>query len=510
MRCTECEEIELARVRDEPPAQTLPIPHQALDGFPAGRTPSHLTRRRLLQWGVAGAASVYGAQELGWEQVWESVAAAADAEEPRVLVLLYLAGGNDGLNVIVPNFENDWQAYKTARPSIYRGRGPTEAGRVGSKPLTGPGGEYLAFSNVTVSTTGDGDNGDANFGFDTLFGNGLGGAGSDLAVMPAVDALKYNLSHFDNSDIWFAASNDLNVKTGWLGRYIDKVGDPANPLQAISIDTALSKSIRTASKPVCAIPSLASLGFTTGTGTYAPAGGVSNVQLNADMQALSTIGASEQNAYLTRSRATYGTAVTTWQRSQAAGPQLPPIPTYPATGSLSPKLKLAAHLIAANLGTRVITIHWGGFDTHTSQLANQDRQLIELSRALGAFRADLAARDVEHRVSTLVFSEFGRRVMEAGTGTDAGTDHGAGGLMMAMGSAVRGGFASRWPGCKPTELVPGAPPNQGNLRVTTDFRSVYSAVLSEWFGVDPMEVLGGPAIATLERGDGYTGRQLFV
>ncbi len=83
MRCIECEEIELARVRDERPAQTLPIPYAALDGFPAGRSPRDLTRRRLLQWGVAGLASVYGAKALGFEQVWESVAAAAEARRTR-------------------------------------------------------------------------------------------------------------------------------------------------------------------------------------------------------------------------------------------------------------------------------------------------------------------------------------------------------------------------------------------------------------------------------------------
>ena len=74
-----------------------------------------------------------------------------------------------------------------------------------------------------------------------------------MAVMPSVDALKYNLSHFDNSDIWFEASYSLNNKTGWLGRWIDEYGSDTNPLQAISIDTALSKSIRTSVNPVCAI-----------------------------------------------------------------------------------------------------------------------------------------------------------------------------------------------------------------------------------------------------------------
>ena len=79
--------------------------------------------------------------------------------------------------------------------------------------------------------------------------------------MPAVDAKQYNLSHFDNSDIWFKASNDQNVKTGWLGRWIDRKGNGTNPLQAISIDTALSKAIRTQTNPVCAIPSLPFNGF---------------------------------------------------------------------------------------------------------------------------------------------------------------------------------------------------------------------------------------------------------
>ena len=76
MRCIECEEIELARVSDARPSQTMPVPYAALDGFPAGRTPRDLTRRRLLQWGVAGMASIYGAKELGWDTIWESVAAA--------------------------------------------------------------------------------------------------------------------------------------------------------------------------------------------------------------------------------------------------------------------------------------------------------------------------------------------------------------------------------------------------------------------------------------------------
>src|SRR6476469_8741211 len=240
MRCIECEEIELARVRDELPSQILDIPHAALAGELRGRAPYELTRLRLLQYGAAGAAAVYGAKQLGFEQVWESVAAAAeDAPTDKCLVLLYLAGGNDGLNVILPNGSADFSAYSTARPYLGRAQGATPkdadgnpTAKIGSHPLAGPGGAALAFSGVTVSKAGGGDNwakrcgftGTGEYGFDTLFGDGTGGPGSNLAVMPAVDAKKYSLSHFDNSDIWFAASNDINVKTGWLGRWIDRNG----------------------------------------------------------------------------------------------------------------------------------------------------------------------------------------------------------------------------------------------------------------------------------------------
>jgi uncharacterized protein (DUF1501 family) len=495
MRCIECEEIELARVSDARPSQTLEIPYAALDGFPAGRSPHALTRRRLLQSGIAGLASVYGPKALGWESVWESVAAEAAPSDQNSVVLLYLAGGNDGLNTLVPAGAADYPAYVDARGAIHRLQGASVGGRIGSRPLAGTAGQYLAFSNVMVSTAGGGDNGDVH-GLDTLYGDGSGGLGSDLAVMPAVDALRYSLSHFDNSDVWFKASYDLNVKTGWLGRWIDRHGSATNPLQAISIDTAMSKSIRTAVNPVCAIPSLSSLGFSMNS-----PGGVASTSVNPQMSALAALPAGAANAYLARTRATYGVAVETHQRA-ISGPAYAPGAGYPSNGTLSSRLRLAAHLLAANLGTRVITIHWGSFDTHSGQLASQDAQLTELSRALGAFRADLQARGIEQRVCTLVFSEFGRRVRENGS---AGTDHGAGGLMLAMGSGVRGGLASEWPGCRPQDLVPANNPAQGNLKVPTDYRSVYRAVVAEWLGGDPDAIIGGDTIAPLIRGDAATG-----
>jgi uncharacterized protein (DUF1501 family) len=487
MRCIECEEIELARVSDARPSQVLPVPHAALEGFPEGRTRAELTRRRLLQLGVAGFASVYGAKALGWDEVWESVAQAAEDPPPRVLVLLYLAGGNDGLNTLVP--VADWTSYHDNRGTIGRTLDGAN-GTVKATPLAGDAGQLLAFANpLMAGSTG----GHATYGLDALWGNGSGGLGSDLALMPAVDTVPNSLSHFDNSDVWFHGTHGAStLTTGWLGRWIDRHGSDTNPLQAISIDTALSKSIRTAGKPVCAISSIAALGFTLGGGFASPGGQPPTVDaLTNEMRALAGLPAG--NTYLARSRTTYNTAVSAYDIGKSIGNPVTAI-EYKANSQLATKLKLAAHLIAANIGTRVITIHWGGFDTHSGQLAGQDRQLQELAWGLAAFRADLAQRNVESRVSTLVFSEFGRRVAE---NASAGTDHGAGGVMMAMGSVVRGGLASQWPGLKKTDV---------NLPVSTDFRSVYQAVLQEWLqDDDPQKTLGGPVIDVLKRHDLSTG-----
>ena len=208
MRCIECEEIELARVRDQRPAQTLPIPYAALDGFPAGRTPSRpdappaaAVGRRRLRVGLRR-------QGAGLEQVWESVAAAAEApRRSKCLVLLYLAGGNDGLNVDPAERRRGLRGVR--RP---RGRTSTAARRaerrrrptgVGSRPLPGPGGAALAFANVTVSKPAAATTATLRTAATTASTRSTATApaalGSDLAVMPAVDAKKYSLSHFDNS-----------------------------------------------------------------------------------------------------------------------------------------------------------------------------------------------------------------------------------------------------------------------------------------------------------------------
>jgi uncharacterized protein (DUF1501 family) len=386
----------------------------------------------------------------------------------------------DGLNCMIPGSTSNFNAYRTARPTLYRDLAvPSVTGRVGSTVAPGTGGE-IAFANLMVS--GAGNNGDSK-GFDTLWGDGSGGAGSDLAYVPGMHFLPANGSHFEATDYIFAGALQ-KMGTGWLGRWLDLYGSTTNPLQAISIGSSLSKTIRSATAPVCSVP--------TSFGNFRFA--VNNANVNAEVGRLAAIPGITSGVQ--RSRAVFQTTVDV---SNQLGSTTPPgaNPDYPAS-SLSDRLKTAATLLSANLGVKIVTIDWGSFDSHGEQLASMDPQITTLSRALAAFRNDLAARGIEQRVVTVVFTEFGRRVGENGTaGTgDVGTDHGAGGPCFVMGSAVRGGLAGNHPSVSSL--------SNGNLGVTTDFRTVWQALVNEWLGGDSAQVLPGAPFAGISRPDGQT------
>jgi uncharacterized protein (DUF1501 family) len=488
-RCTDCEAVAAAIVRDRRPTQLLPIPRMAVSGFPGGRAPHELTRRRLMQWGAAGVAAVYAPHLLGFESVWESAIAEA-TPMPNALVVLYLAGGQDGMNVIIPNSTTDFPLYQQYRPNIGRIQGASGGGKVGSFTVPNSGGQ-LAFAAPTVSSTGGGDNGNATYGFDTLYGSGTGGAGSNLALLPATDYTPPNLSHFTSQDYWFSGALE-DLATGWLGRWLDLYGSPSNPLQGISIGYSLSKSLLSASAPVCTISGLGDPGFVFDAGGGAQ-GGDSNA-VNADAVLAQLASAPAGGPSLGYTRGAYNLALNVTQQVNSL--QNASVGTgYPQNSYLAYQLQLAAVLLSAGFGTRVITINWGGFDTHGDQIATQDPQLIELSQCLGAFQADLHTRGIDQQVATIMFSEFGRRVDDNASG---GTDHGSGGLMMALGTNVRGGYAAEFPGLSTLD-------DNGNLMVPTDFRSVYAEVISGWLGGDPNAVLPGGPFPGINRYDSGTG-----
>jgi uncharacterized protein (DUF1501 family) len=480
LRCADCARADSADP-DARPVDRVPIPVDALAGFPDGvpQTKGY-DRRQFLRNGVLGFASVYAAHALNWTSIFEAAVAEAAVGPQNQLVMLYLNGGMDGLNCMIPGSTSNFNAYRTARPTLYRDLAvPSVTGRVGSTTAPGTAGE-VAFANLMVS--GAGNNGDTK-GFDTLWGDGSGGAGSDLAYVPGMHFLPANGSHFEATDYIFAGALQ-KMGTGWLGRWLDLYGSTTNPLQAISIGSSLSKTIRSATAPVCSVP--------TSFGNFRFA--VNNANVNSEVGRLAAIPGTTSGVQ--RSRAVFQTTVDV---SNQLGSTTPPgaNPDYPAS-SLSDRLKTAATLLSANLGVKIVTIDWGSFDSHGEQLASMDPQITTLSRALAAFRNDLAARGIEQRVVTVVFTEFGRRVGENGTaGTgDVGTDHGAGGPCFVMGSAVRGGLAGNHPSVSSL--------SNGNLGVTTDFRTVWQALVNEWLGGDSAQVLPGAPFAGISRPDGQT------
>ena len=444
VRCADCARSD-SLVTDLDPVDRMPIPVEAVAGFPDGVPRARgLDRRAFLRTGVLGLASVYAASKIDWTRAYEA-AVAEGASPANQVVMIYLNGGNDGLNTIVPIA--DYAAYTAARPNLARAQGPSVAGpggRVGSTVMPGTGGAH-AWANVGVS--GVGNNNDTK-GFDTLWGDGSGGATSDLAVWPAADYTPANRSHFDSRDYWFAGALQ-KMTTGWLGRWLDLYGSTDNPLQAVSIDSTISKQIRSARAPVSAVRSLNGVEFRVDNVA------TTLVNTTEQMAPVAAVPVGKGNDGLARSRETYGRTVQV-SRSLRSLAGAPVAAGYPQS-DLSTRLQLAAILLSANLGVKVITLDWGSLDTHGNQLASQDPQLTTLSRALAAFKDDLTARGIEGRVMTVVFSEFGRRVASNNTGTD----HGAGGLMMAMGSSVVGGMRGRLPGAP--DPVPGRPAGDDRL-----------------------------------------------
>ena len=491
LKCADCERSD-SRVTDLKPTQRLEIPSEAIIAG-AHEVPHQrrYSRRTALVNGVAGMAAIYSATHLDWNRVWEAAAAEA-AENPnaRKLVLIYLQGGADSLNMFVPQETGQYSQYMAQRGNIARLQGASvNLQQVGATPFAGGAGSTIGFANPLLSGamnnqlyTMAGIPAGAG-GLDTLFGDGSGGAGSNLAVFPAADYNPANHSHFDSRDYWFAGALKKQT-TGWIGRYLDGEGSQVNPLQAISLDSSLSKQIRTSRAPVCALDGLQGIQFDV-RNVDTPANSA-----NLQIDKLARVASTRSNVALARSRQSYGLTTSVSNKVKTLHPA-GSAALYPDS-FLSNRLRLAAQLLAAPLGTRVVTLDWGSFDTHGDELSSMDPQLAVLGSALAAFQADLTMRGIADQVMTVVFSEFGRRIDSNDSG---GTDHGAGGPMMLLGNKVKGGLASL-----PSDL--NNPNDNGDLRVSTDFRHVYKAIFQEWFQTNPARYLPDLPAGQINRFDG--------
>ncbi|MEM9826306.1 MAG: DUF1501 domain-containing protein [Planctomycetota bacterium] len=426
------------------------------------------SRRRFLQRTLGGIGALgigtlgTGSHGAGGGQVHAGVPQCfADASEmpggsqpggDRVLVVLQLSGGNDGLNTVVPLADDE---YQKARPK-------------------------LAIDRRAVLAVDD----------QTGFHPSLSGARElfDDGKMTIVRGVGYddpNRSHFESMDIWHTCRRKQEVRPdGWLGRYLDTVdlpvgGDvPAMHLGREPQPLAMSsQSVR--------VPTIRDLDEFRLRGTHreslrkllAASKSNAGVQTIAGGQTNTSAAANDLLRFVQSST---DAALAASERVREAATQYRTGTKYPET-TLGKKLRVVAQLIDAGLSTRVFYVQLDGFDTHSQQSAAHAALLREWSDAVTAFVKDLQTHDHGQRVCVMTFSEFGRRVAE---NASQGTDHGAAGPMFLCGGGLRGGLMGLRPDLNQL--------NNGDVQHTIDFRQVYATVLRDWLGLPPEPILGRP------------------
>jgi len=277
-----------------------------------------------------------------------------------------------------------------------------------------------------------------------------------------------------------AGGKTASMRTGWLGRYLDVVGTQDNPLQGLSLDHLLQPSLAAGRVPVATVESPKKYDFWA-RGVWGPVqermldalGGMASAQPAGDPALMQAAAAAYQTDQLRRQLTAFAAGTT------------PPTPVaYPSTSQAFPKrLQSLASMIAAGLPLHCVALQApGGYDTHDNQADELSANLGVTAQSLLAFQRDLEARGIADRVVTLVWTEFGRRAEENGS---AGTDHGAAGIAFVMGTPVRGRMVGEFPG-----LAQGLD-SEGNLRPTSDYRGLYSALLEQWFQTDAGAVIPG-------------------
>jgi uncharacterized protein (DUF1501 family) len=374
---------------------------------------------------------------------------AAAAPDAPILVSVFLPGGCDLLDTLVPL--DSYGAYADLRRGL----------RVDRVPKLG--GTGLGLHPALSQGTGGGIAG--------LFARG------EVGFMPGIDYSNYDLSHFHSRHFWETGLISHREGTGWLGRWLDQAGSADNPLQGIAMDWSLSPLLRSASAPVAAVSSPDNAQF------WIP--GVWGEAYDRAMATWADIASAAPPE--PGPAAAFGAARMAKDVADRLAPYvsedgIDPLAggvTYPEDSMFGERLQRLAGLLGLPLGIRTAAIQADGdFDTHDNQKEGLASSLAEVSTALSAFQADLAARGLANRVLTFVWSEFGRRVEQ----NDSGTDHGAGGLAWVMGPRAKPGILCDYPDLR--RLDP-----QGNLAVTLDFRRVYSSLLEQWLGHEAEAVI---------------------
>ena len=397
-----------------------------------------MKRGHFLLGTVSGLTIVANADHFFARALAQSPLSGSPNGANRVLVLVNLQGGNDGLNCVVPHGDDLYFRY---RPTL-----------------------GIPKSNVLQINDRIGLNPEMK-SFKALYDKGI------VAIVQGVGYPDPDHSHFRSTEIWQTAAPDRYEHTGWLGRYLDDANLPKNNLfNGIAISQVLPEALVARYTDVPAVPQLGGYGLIS----------------DRNKAARSAFTSIVEDTRLPFRSPYLGHVMEIEDHAQKGSEELPKLiagyktdASYPAS-PIGRSLALAAQIIGSNIGTHVLYVQHGSFDTHVSQKGTQDRLLGEFSDAIAAFYNDLSAHGNEGRVLTLTFSEFGRRV---GENASRGTDHGEASPLFMIGGGVKGGIYGSYPNLSSL--------NMGNLSFTTDFRSVYATVLERWLGRPAAPILSG-------------------
>ena len=407
--------------------------------LPAG---TGLTRRGFVARSLGLALTVYGAGPLGLFD--EGIASAAAGRGGRILVSVFMPGGADGMSMLYPGGD---PLYAKLRPKLALSGGLAfaEDARLAWHPALAPLAQLHSEGKVTA--------------------------------LPAIGYDHPDQSHFTSRHYWEVGATDTELRTGWMGRYLDEVGTADNPLQGLSLTGQLEPTLATARVPVAAIAGPDQYTFST-SGVW---GSVADRmletlgrfgELHATDPALKTVSeVASQSDRLRQQLLPFA------DKTKLVSPV-----AYPQTSDSFPQhLAGLAAMIGAGLPLRCVALEASGeYDTHADEATSLSTAFGLDAQSLLAFQRDLEARGAADRVLTLVWSEFGRRAQENGSG---GTDHGAAGTAFVIGSRASGGMVGEFPG-----LAKGLDVD-GNLKPTADFRGVYVSLLEQWLGFDAARIV---------------------
>ena len=427
------------------------------------------TRRQFLRTSMLGAAASWTLPVFLEKTFFALDAMAADAltqiatgKDGTILVVLQMAGGNDGLNMVVPYADD---IYYRSRPKL---------GLPADKVL-----KLNSYAGLNGKLTG----------LKALFDEG------HLSIVQGVGYPNPNRSHFRSTEIWQTASDaDRNESEGWLGRYFDNCCAGADPTVGVAIGEEMPQAF--AAKTPTGItfsqpeqfrwrPSEKVEGRMSAEESFfrqlnGSAGGEEALLAASEGASISAIPGKSKTDLSTidfLQRTALDAQLSSDKILAIARKYKSNVP-YPQ-GRLAASLSMIARMIAGGLPTRVYYASQGGFDTHAGQVNAHERLMGELNDALSAFATDLKQQGNFDRVLLITFSEFGRRVVENANG---GTDHGAAAPMFILGGAVKPGLFGKYPSLSDLD--------HDDLKFNTDFRSVYGTVLDKWLRAPSQVVLG--------------------